>query len=329
MNNQYRPPFIFCTRYLLYLGLRFSIIGFLYNPIIGNEGKCNKDADCLRVATYNIRREGKEKFPPREWKNRLPAIVKLLENIQPDIIGLQEPIKKQIDDLTGQLENYGWFGQGRGESWGGRGKNEYNPIFYNKKNLILHKQGTFHLNDWKLSWQSWLKQPHVIGLLPRICTWGLFEIKKTGYKFYVYNTHLDHKFTTARLNQLKIIIDIINQNNDTNDNKNNIILLGDFNTDLDGTIQSLVNKEALRNTRDLAKHLEGPRETATGWDDKDLQQIDHILIKNNNEGPTVIVKQHVVCENKGWAAILKSDPVINRHPSDHRPVFVDIYFSQK
>ena len=329
MNNQYNLPFMLRARYLLYLGLRFSIIGFLYNPIVGNEGKCNKDTDCLRVATYNIRRKGKEKLPPHEWENRLPAIVKLLENIQPDIIGLQEPIKEQIDDLTGQLENYNWFGQGRGKSWGGRGTNEYNPIFYNKKNLILHKQGTFHLNDWKLPWQSWLKQPHAIGLLPRICTWGFFEIKKTGHKFYVYNTHLDHKFSTARFNQLKTIINTIKQNNDADDHKDNIILLGDFNTDLDGTIQSVVNKEALHDTKDLAKHSEGPRETATGWDDKNLQRIDHILIKNNNEGQVAIVKQHVVCENKGWAATVKPNSVIIRHPSDHRPVFVDIYFPQK
>jgi len=321
MNNQYKLPFIFRMQRLLYLGIAFSTIGFFSNPIVGS-----KDTDCLRIATYNIRRKGKEKLPEREWEHRLPTVIKLLENVQPDIIGLQEPIKEQIDDLADQFENYDWFGQGRGESWSGYGTNEYNPIFYNKERLILHKQGTFHLNNWESSWKSWLKQPHVIGLLPRICTWGLFEIKKTGYKFYVYNTHLDHKFATARLSQLKTIIDAIKKSNDTNDDKNDVILLGDFNTNLDGAIRSVVNTETLRNTRDLAKHLEGPRETATGWDDKDLQRIDHILIKNNNEDQAAIVKQHVVYENKGWSTMANPHSAIIRHPSDHRLVFADVCF---
>ncbi len=328
MNNQHKLPLMLRTQYLLYLGLTFSTIGFLYNPIVGNEGKYNKDTDCLRIATYNIRRKGKEKEPAYKWEHRLPAVAKLIEDLQPDIIGLQEPIKEQIDNLADQLKNYNWFGQGRGESWGGRGTNEYNPIFYNKENIILHEQGTFHLNDWKAPWQSWLKQPHAIGLLPRICTWGLFEIKKTGHKFYVYNTHLDHKFATARSNQLKTIIDTMKQNDDADNN--NVILLGDFNTDLDGAIRSIVSKAALRDTRSLAKHSEGPQETTIGWYTKDLQRIDHILIKNKNKNQTTIVNQHVVYEKKKlWAAPVKIHPVICRHPSDHHLVFADIYFPQK
>jgi len=251
----------------------------------------------------------------RAWENRLPAVVALLENIQPDIIGLQEPIKKQIDDLANQLEGYEWFGQGRGESWGGRGADEYNPIFYNKKRLTLHEKGTFHINDWQ-SWESWLKQPQVIGLLPRICTWGLFEIKETGQTFYVYNTHLDHKFASARFNQLKTIIAAMKQSNYADNNKNNIMLVGDFNTELDNTVQSVLNEMGLRNTKNLAKSLRGSGITAPGWDNKDPRQIDHILVKNNGKNQTVTVKQHVVLRQ------------VNQQPSDHYPVFVDVYFSQ-
>jgi len=341
MNNQFGLPLIVRRRNLLYLGLVFFPILFLHNPIvgtawrfwydptIGQEEKHTKDTDCLRIATYNIRRKGKERYPEYQWEHRLPAVVKLIEDTQPDIIGLQEPTKDQINDLASQLKNYGWFGQGRGESWSGRGTNEYNPIFYNEKYLILHKKGTFHLNNWKLSWLSWLKQPHTIGLLPRICTWGFFEIKKTGHRFYLYNTHLDHKFTTARSNQLRTIIDIIKQNNDVDNYENNTILLGDFNTDLDGTIRSIINKEALRDTRDLAEHTEGPQKTTIGWYTKDLQRIDHILIKNKNKSRTPTVKQHVVYENKKiWTAMVSPHPVICRYPSDHHLVFTDVCFPQ-
>jgi len=135
MNNHVRltKPFLlsgiwskFCVGFVIAFGL-------FCNPIVGNKTTGSKDRDCLRIATYNIRRKGKEKLPVREWENRLPAVVALLENMQPDIIGLQEAAEEQINDLANQLKSYDWFGQGRGESWGGRGADEYNPIFYNKK----------------------------------------------------------------------------------------------------------------------------------------------------------------------------------------------------
>jgi len=316
MNNYIKltKPFLLSRAgSLFYGGLIVTVLGLFYNPIVGNETIGSKDRNCLRIATYNIRRQGKEKLPVREWENRLPAVIKLLESIQPDIIGLQEPIKEQIDDLANILENYDWFGQGRGKSWGGRGADEYNPIFYNKKRLTLHEKGTFHINDW--SWQSWLK-PHVIALLPRICTWGLFEIKETGQKFYVYNTHLDHKLAFARRNQLKAIITRMKQNNYAANNKNNIILLGDFNTELDDKVQSVLNEIGLCNTKNLAKSLKGPGITSPGWDNKDPRQIDHILVKDNGKNQAVTVKQHVVLRQ------------VDQQPSDHYPVYVDVYFPQ-
>ncbi len=318
MNNHVRltKPFLLSRKWsLFYGGLIVTVLGLFYNPIVGNETVGSKDRNCLRIATYNIRRKGKEKLEVREWENRSLAVIKLIEAMQPDIIGLQEAVEKQIDDLTNQLESYDWFGRGRGESWGGRGADEYNPIFYNKKRLTLHEKGTFHINDWQ-SWQSWLKQPHVIGLLPRVCTWGFFEIKETGQTLYVYNTHLDHKFASARLNQLKTIITTMKQNNHADNNKNDIILLGDFNTELDDTVQSVLNEMGLCNTKDLAKNLKGPGITSPGWDNKDPRKIDHILIKDNDKNQTATVKQHVVLRQ------------VDQQPSDHYPVFVDVCFPQ-
>ncbi len=317
MNNQVRLTkqfSLFRIWSAFYVGFTITI-GFFYNPVVGNEVNNNKDNNCLRIVTYNIRRQGKEKLPVHAWENRLPAVVALLENIQPDLIGLQEAVKKQINDLANQLEGYDWFGRGRGESWGGRGADEYNPIFYNKKRLTLHEKGTFYINDWQ-SWQLWLKQPHVIGLLPRICTWGLFEVKKTGQTFYVYNTHLDHKFASARFNQLKAIIARMKQNNYADNNKYNIILLGDFNTELDDTVQSVLNEMELCNTKNFAKNLKGPGITAPGWDNKNSRQIDHILVKDKDKNQ-VTVKQHVVLREVG------------QQPSDHYPVYVDVCFPQK
>jgi endonuclease/exonuclease/phosphatase family metal-dependent hydrolase len=290
--------------FLLFFGLS-SFLWLFYQSTLGNE-KIIKDAHFLRIATYNIRRQGKEKLRSRKWKKRLPTVIQTIKAIQPDIIGFQEPIKQQVADLAVQLKNYAWFGSGRGKSYLGFGTDEYNPIFYNKKRFILRKKGTFRINC-----KSLFKR-HTQGLLPRICTWGIFEVKETGEKIYVYNTHLDHKFSSARCNQLKNIITMMKQHNVKNGN--NIVLLGDFNTELDGKVRPILDEMKLHNTKELAKKRKGPEITSPGWDNKDPRCIDHILA--NKDKKQTKVNQHVVLQQT------------KQQSSDHYPVFVDLCFSQ-
>ena len=70
----------------------------------------------LRIATYNIRRQGKEDKPERMWDQRRQLVVNMIKNIDPNILGLQEPIKEQVDDLVKERGNYDWFGQGRSDT---------------------------------------------------------------------------------------------------------------------------------------------------------------------------------------------------------------------
>ena len=58
----------------------------------------------IRVMSYNIRREGSEKKEERLWVNRLPLIAAILNMIKPDIIGFQEVINHQKDDLQKKLQ---------------------------------------------------------------------------------------------------------------------------------------------------------------------------------------------------------------------------------
>jgi endonuclease/exonuclease/phosphatase family metal-dependent hydrolase len=88
-----------------------------------------------------------------------------------------------------------------------------------------------------------------------------------------------------------------------------VFLMGDFNTNFaeQKPDRSLLRSKMVK-TEKIAKIVEGPVETRTGWQNGELKSIDHIFAKGN-----AIVLNHQV---------VTSPP--NVFPSDHRPVLVDV-----
>lgn len=258
-----------------------------------------------RIMTFNIRRQGKEKNVQNLWEQRKKRVENLIKQVNPDFMGLQEPTKEQIEDLAQMLNQYAWFGKGRGPSWGGLGENEYNPIFYSKDRFELLDHGTFSINACSKIEYAW--DPKKYGLLPRICTWGKFKDKKSGQQLYVYNTHLDHKFQKAQLHGLATIIEFMNAQKE----ELPIILMGDFNTELSPEIKNTLPAH-FKDAKELAQQHLGPQETRTGWDFEELKKIDHILFKKSSAPISVL--EYKVIEEANTKLL----------PSDHRPVVVDI-----
>ncbi len=222
--------------------------------------------------------------------------------MQPDIIGLQEPIKRQIEDLASGLEDYKSFGQSRGSKrkrlslWNRIGAffgtNEYCPIFYSKR-LRLVEYGTFSINSGYM--------PNQTGWLSRICTWGLFEDIQSGKKFYVYNTHLDNMYKEARINGIKNVLKDIK--NRTSKKTYPVVLMGDFNAEY-AELKDRVEKVGFIHAKKKAESSSGPLHTNTGWKNDKLKIIDYILLKDCDW----CVKEYVVFETPG------------EYPSDHLPV---------
>ncbi|MGE0009682.1 MAG: endonuclease/exonuclease/phosphatase family protein [Candidatus Babeliales bacterium] len=268
----------------------------------------------LRIMTFNVRRAGKESADnmQKSWTNRKPLVVAALKALQPDIFGLQEPTIEQIQDIENGLgAEYAWVGKGRGKEWWGKSEDEYNPLFYKNKRLELLDSGTFVLNpsgalNWRFLWS-----PRTVGLLTRISTWGKFKDRLNGQEFYVYNTHLDHKFAAAQVHGMQAICTKIGECTD----KLPVILMGDFNTELTPALLEGELKD-FANTKALAQNRVGPDQTRTGWDFKELKDIDHILV--SKQAP-VVVKEHRVVQEESR----------ERMPSDHRPVLVDLLFIKK
>ena len=119
------------------------------------------------------------------WSRRRDMVCDVISDCRPDILGLQEALKRQVDDILEGVEGYDVIGVGRKD---GKTKGEYSCILYRTDRFEPIDSGTFWLSNrpespGSLTWGN---------LCSRICTWGRFVNKWTGRAFYVYNTHLDH-----------------------------------------------------------------------------------------------------------------------------------------
>jgi len=313
--------FLSLTYRLFVLILILPLTAFMYANFDHIE---KKPADALRVMTYNIRRDGNEKADERKWINRLPLVSVIIEDTQPDVMGVQEAKQNQIDDLLKQFNNYAAFGKGRGLSWGGKGEDEHCPIFYNKDRISLLEYGTFSINpDFHavnlFTWAVDYFGEGKIGRLPRICTYGRFKDNKTNKEFYFYNIHLDDKSQSARLNALREIKKHIDERESKDIRKVlsdsmhaeglPVIITGDFNTQLTSEVMDVL--PGYKAAKDMAQKKFGPNDTRTGWQDEESKQIDHILI---SDPANVRVNQYGVIQSE------------KPYPSDHRPVIADIVF---
>ncbi len=144
----------------------------------------SSDTTELNVMTFNIR-YGTANDGENHWRRRRDMVVDILRKYKPDVVGLQEALRFQLDVIGDALPEYGELGVGRED---GKTKSEYSPILYNRKRLQLDESGTFWLSDTpetpgSITWGN---------ACTRVCTWGRFVDKKTGQGFYLYNTHLDH-----------------------------------------------------------------------------------------------------------------------------------------
>lgn len=187
----------------------FLIIGFL---IVSQFS-----AQSLKVMTYNLRLSV-DSDKENSWENRKMETMALIAYYHPDILGVQEALPQQMSDLNKTLVGYKSVGVGRDD---GKNKGEFSAIFYDESKLKILKSGTFWLSPTPdLPSKGW------DAALNRICTYALFQDKKSGKKFWSFNTHFDHLGNIARINSSKLILEKIKI---LNTEKLPVVLTGDFN----------------------------------------------------------------------------------------------------
>jgi len=282
------------------LFIALSIPFILMSSLTLLSGQVGDDGTSLGIMTYNIRYNNPGDGV-NAWPRRCGRVIALIRKYHPDILGIQEGLKGQVDDLTHALTDYEWFGVGRDD---GRDSGEFSAIFY--------RNDRFERLDGSTFWLS--KTPNIPGsrgwdaACNRIVTWVELKEIKSGKVFYVFNTHFDH---VGRLSQYQSAWLLLEKIKDIAGG-HPVIATGDFNaghTSEAYKILTACDSTCLRDARNLAKNRSGPEYTYIGFSVKDTpgETIDHIFITPD------------------WTADsygIISDSKNGFYPSDHLPVLV-------
>lgn len=187
-------------------------------------------AQTVKVMTYNLRLDTPDDGV-NQWPKRTNKVVALITKYNPDIIGVQEALHHQLQDLLRMLPDYSYCGVGRDD---GKEKGEYSAI--------LFRNSRFGLLDTKTQWLS--ETMDIPGskswdaAITRVFTTARFFDRETKKEFVMVNTHFDHIGKVARASSAKIIKTYLagletaaNTNNTTDKIEIPMIVSGDFNSE--------------------------------------------------------------------------------------------------
>jgi endonuclease/exonuclease/phosphatase family metal-dependent hydrolase len=258
----------------------------------------------IKVMTFNIRFDNINDSA-NAWPNRIPLVEKYMKEEMPDIVGIQESLHHQIEDLLGIMPGYAYVGTGRddGETGG-----EFSPIFY--------RTDVFELLDHSQFWLS--ETPDVPGsigwaaVLPRVVAWAKLIHRKSGKELFVFNSHFSHVSDEARRRSMQFLSDQIEDI--AGDNR--VIVTGDFNITKASELyydmlEHFSDRNSLQNAELIArKSYTGEASTFNGFrDDIEPRVIDYIFVDDS-----FIVEEYTIDK------ITDGDIFI----SDHWPVKVQL-----
>lgn len=248
----------------------------------------------LQVMSFNIR-YGTARDGADRWEVRKPRLIEVMRRHPAQVVGLQEALIGQIDDLRAAFPRYQVVGVGRSD---GNTSGEFSAILYDTGRLQLLRSDTFWLSE----------TPRVPGskhwgnTFERICTWAHFRDLKGGGYFYVYNTHLDHQSQPSREKGTDLILRRIASRRP----EDPVILTGDLNADEINPVNQRIRKAEFRDTFRVLHPDATEVGTTNGFRPKRGEhKIDYIFVDSSWS-----VKQ----------ADIVADQVDGRWPSDHLPV---------
>ena len=264
----------------------------------------NSNSNSLRMMTYNIRFDNPADGV-HAWPNRKELVASVIRFHKADIIGVQEALEYQIQDLMELLPGYDWVGVGRNEDGGG----EFSAILYRSSVVAVKAAQTFWLSEspdepGSKSWDS---------SLPRIATWAHFVTSSDGRQLFVLNTHFDHRGEQARLESARLLKEQVSKLA----NGLPVIVMGDLNATSEQPPLVLLSDTPLSDGRSLHDGFDhsiqphhGPASTWTGFTKIEAERrIDYIFASED-----LPIHYHAIL----------TDKLEDRYPSDHLPVLVEL-----
>ncbi len=251
----------------------------------------------LTVMSFNIR-YGTADDGGNSWQHRADLVWAIVRDHAPDVLGVQEALRFQLDELHETIPGYGEVGVGRDD---GAEAGEYAAILYRDERLRLIESGTFWLSDTPRvpASASWGND------IPRICTWARLEDRHSERRFWVFNVHFDHQSQPSRERSAELLVARLAARPPTEP----VILLGDFNAGEDNPARLLLvtgPRPALLDTYRVVHARSAGEGTFNGFvGDTSGARIDAVLV------------------SRDWrirdAAIVRTQRD-GRYPSDHFPV---------
>ncbi|GIO34689.1 MULTISPECIES: endonuclease/exonuclease/phosphatase family protein [Paenibacillus] len=285
--------------------------------------KANLELD-LRCMSYNIK-NAYDKEGDNVWSSRKELVAGIIRFHRPDLVGMQEVLYSQLEDLQALLPEYGWIGVGRED---GDKDGEFSCIFYRTQRLKPLRQNTFWLSEHpeepgSLGWDAACR---------RIVTWGEFQDLYTGKTFLHFNTHFDHIGKVAVEQSAHLILERIKKLAIDRP----AVLTGDFNVTADSvpyrvlTGQGETGAALLRDaSREAAYRHFGPAFTFQGFDSREVaaRTFPAFLEPQDNHGIEFESPIDFIFV-AGKVQVLTYGSVADHHqgkmPSDHYPVVADI-----
>jgi endonuclease/exonuclease/phosphatase family metal-dependent hydrolase len=150
------------------------------------------DVQPVRVMSFNVR-YGTAADGDDAWPRRREAVRDVIREFDPDLLGLQEVLAFQRDELAAGLPGYEAVAAGRDD---GREAGEMTPVFYRSARFERVAAGHFWLSatpdtPGSRGWDA---------ALPRIATWVRLRERDDpdGRQLLMLSTHFDHRGQEAR-----------------------------------------------------------------------------------------------------------------------------------
>lgn len=298
-----------------FLGLSLGLSSSMATTVRADEpkGTANGEAETYRVVSFNIRYDN-----PRDgedaWPKRRDRVAELLLELSPDLIGLQEVLSRQRDDLRERMPGYEIYSVGRDD---GADRGEAATILWKRDRFEQQGAETFWLSPTpdrpgSKGWDA---------ALPRIVSHVTLRDRTSGRIVHLFNTHFDHQGETARresgaLLRRRILESVGDQA---------WVAIGDFNARPDGVplrrLRGLNDDGSVDDDQadtiwldayEAAAKRTGPDSTWNGFREIEPgQRIDHLIV-----APSTTVESFDVLDRR----------YDGRFPSDHLPIVGTLRF---
>jgi endonuclease/exonuclease/phosphatase family metal-dependent hydrolase len=279
----------------------FILSGCATKPIAPRElSFAPAEAGAVKIMSFNIKANNIMDFGA--WSFRKTMVFDVIADHAPDVLGLQEPLQGQLEQVQQAFPQYAYYSAGGRD---GKTKGQTCPIFFRKDRFDLIDSGTFWFSnrpDTPGS-QGW-GEP-----VPRFASWVQLAEKGQDTSFYIYNTHLACLSQNSRAKSVRLLAKQIAARKTADP----YIIMGDFNMKLTNPAMAFLEQIGLIDAWRLV-HPDKPDVSTCNFGTwAKGPQLDHIQFDSQTKAVEVTIDDRKI---KG------------RYPSDHFPVIAKIILAE-